>query len=198
MSERILSGNPVDPLAAVPKQYVDAAIAGVSAGSGAMTLITSSVLASATPSVVFSAIPATYNHLRLVANGRSSTAAESDRWQVTINTISTGYDWENTAAGQELNAVAWFASTLDLPAASATSGVPGVLILDLPCYAQTTFDKMCRWHSGYIDGANSDAILSEAVGCVRSSTAAITSLTISTHLTANFIVGSSFYLYGIT
>ena len=149
-------------------------------------------------------VPAGYNLLRLVVIGASSHASESDRFNVTVNAVSSGYDTQSAygqntsaAAGVQGNAAIWQGPTNDIPAASATSGVAGILDLQIPAYAATTFDKIGLWRSGYSDAATAagDQLAQQNIVSLRSGTAAITSITVTLGLGGNFVTGTTALLY---
>ena len=174
--------------------------------SGGLTLIASKVNAAPATTITFSSIPQTFSVLRLLAFGASAYAIESDRWYLTVGP-TTGYDLQEVA-GSSSSAVAaaksnqggWNVNnspTGDIPGASATAGVAGILDVTIPGYALTTFQKVGTWRSGYSDAltAAGDQQIHDAVISVRS-TAAITSMQISLVSAGNLITGSAAYLYG--
>ncbi len=169
------------------------------------------VLASAAASITFSAIPAGYSLLRLLVIGASSTAAEATRWKVQVNGDGgSDYDMQGVVgAGNNVNAGAYSAaatqqwiiasggSGLDLPGASATAGIAGILEVTIPAYAGTTLQKIGLWRSGYSDGATGtvqadNGIWSQAVAW--RSTAAITSITV-VPVAGNLVTGTTALLY---
>jgi len=168
----------------------------------------SSVLGSAAASITFSSIPAGYNLLRLLVIGASAAAQESDRWAVAVNgdsgahyDLQAVYGANTSTTSQPRNAVNyWFTGGStpdgDMPAASATAGVAGILEIQIPAYAGTTFQKTGLWASGYTDAATSasDQVSSRAVIAWRSS-AAITSVTIATVSGSNLIAATTALLY---
>ena len=188
---------------------IPAATAVVSSSvTGAVTLISSNVLAGPLPSVAFGPIPRTYNHLRLVCVARSAYAAQADGFLVRLNGDGgANYDMALSrttgtavpANGGNYAGIGWYGSNLDdMPALNATANVAGTLILDMPLYAGVAFDKTGIWASGYDDAVTATADTSAYNGNVKwRNIAAITSITVSTWNIANFVTGSAFYLYGI-
>jgi len=166
----------------------------------------SQTLVSPAASITFSAIPAGYNLLRLLIIGASAAAAESDRWAVQVNGDSGGhYDMETAGATVSSSAIThlaaqvqWFvgAGAPDLPGASATAGIAGMLEITIPAYAGTTFQKIGRWDSGFNDAATSvnDQFTNHGTATWRS-TAAIGSVTIATVSGSNLIAGTTALLY---
>jgi hypothetical protein len=161
-------------------------------------------LASAAASITFSSIPAGYSLLRVLVLGASSKASEVDQWAVTVNGDSGAHDDSQYLSSQHTTNAAgilaaqdfWVVGENDVPGTSATAGVPGILDIQIPNYAGTTWQKTGLWRSGYIDAAtsSSDGALASAVINWRSA-AAITSVTIALASGDNLITGSVAYLY---
>ena len=164
------------------------------------------VLASAAASITFSAIPAGYSLLRLLVIGASSKAAESDQWAITVNgDTGNHYDCQFgyfqstgiTAANAGVSGIAaWKVGQTDVPAASATAGIAGLLEIEIPAYAGTTFQKTGKWRSGYNDAVTN--VVDQACTMANvtwRSTAAITSVTIALAGGANLIAGTTALLY---
>jgi hypothetical protein len=176
---------------------------GVAAG-----LVSVQPLASAAPSITFSAIPGGYNLLRLLVIGASADAVEADRWLVTVNgdggthyDLQAVYGVQSTASANVKNAqTGWLypvgAGAGDLPGASAASGVAGLLDVQIPLYAGTVFQKVGHWRSGYSDAATSgaDQVASNAAIAWRS-VAAITSITVASASASNLVTGTTALLY---
>jgi hypothetical protein len=169
-----------------------------------VTLITSVVLGGASASINISSIPGTYNHLRLVAFGASSTAAEATYLRIQLNGDTSGNYDENTISwsgssnseGTAFNIGQATWGPGEWPGASATAGTPGTIDADFPGYAQTTFRKQAKIRIGYTDGPNGDSVVALGDFLWRS-TSAITAIKLYMDA-GNFVAGSSFYLYGIT
>ena len=81
------------------------------------------------------------------------------------------------------------------PAASAPAGCAATFTVDFPGYAATVFNKNALSNSGARDAANQTYIFQS--WWEWQSTAAITSILIGTSGGSNFIVGSTFTLYGM-
>jgi hypothetical protein len=159
-------------------------------------------------SITFSAIPAGFSLLRLLVIGASAAALEADRWLINVNGNSAAiYDLQavngiqSTASASRSNATSGWLYPVgggagDLPGASATAGVAGILEIQIPIYAGTTFQKTGLWRSGYSDAATAaaDQLISSSVIAWRS-TAAITSITIATSSASNLVTGTTALLY---
>lgn len=173
--------------------------------AGAVTQIANQILSSTAASVTFTSIPGTYNHLNLKAIGATNSGDTTDNWKVTFNSVATNYNQQiayihsTTLAAQLTGAsTTWnmIAAGSDLAGGSATAGAAGTLDMTLFNYAATVFFRTGSWRSGVVDTATTTGRTMVA-DIMNTSTAAITALTI-TPSNNDFIVGSSFYLYGIT
>jgi hypothetical protein len=164
-------------------------------------------LASPAASITFSSIPAGYSLLRLVVVGASAAAAELDRWIVQVNG-DTGAHYDLIGYGAqggsgtltEKNAnTSWesgYGTDGDVPAASATAGVAGILVIEIPLYAGTTFQKAGLHRAGYSDAATSASDQSGASATIAwRSTAAITSVTVAVLSGSNLVAGTTAFLY---
>lgn len=181
---------------------------GSSGGGGAVALVAANVLAAPAASVTFSGIAAAYNHLKLVVVAASAYAAEYDDLLFTFNgdtgahydTVASIIFGGNAILNYQPAAGPAFGNTyLQVPGASATAHTPGMVEIEVPCYALTTFNKIVKVRSGFLDlpTSGNDQCNTVFWGQWRS-TAAVTSVTFTTSNAANFITGSAFYLYGIT
>ena len=175
----------------------------------AMTLISSIVLTAAAASVTFSSIPGTYNHLRIILVARSSYAAATDGTVIRLNgDVGSNYEIggmkiNNTTVAADGNGVgtSFFldSSVNELPAANATAGVSLASEILFPCYAGTVFNKKITAVGGSSDYAlSTTSNEGHLLAGMWRNTAAITSVTFTTYNSADFVVGSAFYLYGIT
>jgi len=191
------------------------------ATGGALVLISSTVLGSASASIGFSGISSAYNHLRIVLLGRSSTSAETDNVALQFNgDASAHYDsiFISNGASATVNSIGGTGATTvtsleavvtmisynsfiymsTITGANATAAVAGVTDTIIPCYSQTVFNKVVKNDSVMSDMATStvDAYV-WAAGGQWGSSAAITSIKLFLASGANFVTGSSFYLYGV-
>ena len=169
------------------------------------TLISSNVLSSSAASVTFSAIPATYTDLVLRITARSDRAANSSNLGVKLNGATTNYSDTNLFKSQSNSVLSNRQVIGDLtyqylgviPANSATASTFGIAEFYLPNYTVSQNKQA----SNFSVFENNSAPVSEInlQANLYSSTTAITSIEISTQTpTANFVSGSSFYLYGIS
>jgi hypothetical protein len=191
-------------------QFFNCTGVGVPSGSGGLAPVGGSphVIAAQTlaapGTITFSAIPQGYSVLRVLVLGASAVAAEADEWYIQLNgDTANHYDTQDVhvsstagaIGGSTVTAGVWRAAAGDMPGASATAGVAGVLDVEIPAYAGTTFQKTGLWRSGYSDGAagGGDAAVVEAIVKWRS-TAAVTSVKIGA-IGGNLVTGTTALLY---
>jgi hypothetical protein len=150
-------------------------------------LINSSTISTATNSLTFSSIPATYTDLILVANGVSVSVYN---WNMQFNG-DTGNNYSDTGlSGNGSSASSGRDTSQPYMWLGAVTSTQGATIFQIMNYANTTTNKTVLCRSNY------DATgVSANVGLWRS-TAAINSITIS-YNSAMLQTGSTFTLYGI-
>jgi hypothetical protein len=161
----------------------------------------------ATPTVTFSSIPATYTHLQIRASMQTARAnAPLDKvfWRFNSDTASSysshsvfGDGASATSSTENTTAISGFDN---FSSAQSNSGlVFGTLILDILDYANTNKFKTTRVLSGFdVNGTVSG--FGGRVGLTSGnyrSTNAITSVTFTVDNAANFSVNSKFALYGV-
>jgi len=177
--------------------------AGCTVTSGACT-----VSGGSTTTVSFgvtgTAIPGTYNALKLVIVGRFSDTATLETANLTFNS-DTGGDYDcgriyggfssigndNSVNGSASMACAFF------PAASAAANYPSQAEFYIPLYAGTTFYKTASIINGVLATNTAGQINNEFSSAAWRSTSAITSITITDGGGGHWLAGSTFYLYGI-
>ena len=161
-------------------------------------------ISSNTLSVTFSGIPSTYSSLQLRILSRSTRTAmanlniqvNSDTGTVYTQHELSGDGTTATALGSVAGGVT-NASIARSTGTNSTTGIFGVSIIDIHDYASTTKNKTIR---GFFGIDNNSAAPAGVVG-MRSvlyiGTSAITSLTLTSASSTNFIAGSTFALYGM-
>ena len=169
-------------------------------------LINSSTISTATNSVTFSSIPATYTDLVLRISARATDTGQYFTPRLRFNSdTGTNYSYitlhsysgttGSTSGGSstETSAAAWYAAT----AADATANTFGNLEFYIPAYATNKQKPMSSY--GVAATAAGSSFQGTAANLWRN-TAAITSIQIAAGYVSayNFAVGSSFYLYGIS
>lgn len=183
------------------QRLIAAYFAPSSGGSGAMTLIQKTTIAVATNSVTFSSIPGTYNHLYLVVNARMDDSATTAEVRVQLNgDTGSNYAYQQWQTNNNSGYVSQaFIKIGSGAAATDPANLSGVLECLLPDYAGTTFYKstLSRFQ-GFSSLTNTTQLFFGAHAGVWQNTSAVTSMTVYDGTGGNFIVGSTFCLYGIT
>lgn len=174
-------------------------------GTGAYTQISiQTVTGSPATSITFSSIPATYTHLKLSVVGRSAgTVARSVAIQFNGDT-NTNYCFQNmNATGTTLSASQGQTQS-SIPVGTVGSATQnaaafGYVEVDIPFYANTTFQKTSFSHGVDLRVANGagELTLVGNNGARWKNTAAINSITVLVS-PDGLIVGSIASLYGIT
>jgi hypothetical protein len=152
------------------------------------TPIATQTLGSASSTVTFSSIPATYTDLIIILNGQSTTGTpeiitrfNSDTGSNYSRTFVLG-DGSLTSSGRSTS------QTYFAPASIETGNT--IIIFNIMNYSNTTTNKtaICR--------ATLPAQIAAATVGLWQSTAAINTIAIST-ASSTFVAGSTFTLYGI-
>lgn len=165
-------------------------------------VIARTLLGASAASISFASIPATYEHLRLVLNGRSDRVNELDTMNCTFNNDGGAnyyderfsFDSSGAAASETLGDVRF--SWARIAAANANANFPGEAELLIPCYARTVFQKMALSSFAYsFTNLTTDQNAGEYMGR-WASTAAINRVDIFGS-GGNFIAGTIATLYGI-
>ena len=167
-------------------------------------LISSNILASSAASVTFSSIPATYTDLVLRISARSDIAGLVNTFKLTYNAIAgTNYSYillyGNTNppisvgdSGQSTLRHGYYDGD------TTTSNTFGSAEIYIPNYT----GSIKKPSSSFSVSENNSAAATEwyisSYAGLSQSTAAITGITIASVDTANYKIGSSFYLYGIS
>lgn len=166
------------------------------------TLISSSVLTSATANLTFSSIPATYTDLVLRMSLKSSAAATAGSMYLTFNGTAAAYSFtKGTSDGTTLTAalansgtaIFWTNSVEGTDAAVTNTFSSNEIYIS--SYASTTVGKVLTGFSAQENNATA-AYLGISTGMWENN-AAITSITLNTNGN-NWAIDSSFYLYGIS
>lgn len=152
-------------------------------------------------SVTFTGIPSTYTHLEIRFLARTARANQEDNIQLRFNSDSGNnyaahvlYGDGATASGFSEGTSISFNTRSVVAAASSTSGVFGVGIIDILDYANTSKNKTVRSFNGYDNNGTGQVRLSSGLWI---STAPVASITILSANAANLSEYSSFALYGV-
>lgn len=176
-----------------------------SGSGGAWTLIQKQILSVAAATVTFSSIPGSYSHLVLIAQGRVDDAAEFKDCYLQFNgDTGSNYSREyleasatSPSANGDISAVAHIAC-MAMAGSTASSNMPGTAKLWIPNYSGTVFYKnvlseSCR----FTLIGNRGHYYTDVIDGFWESTSAITQIDITDSGGGNFIIGSSFWLYGV-
>ena len=169
------------------------------AGGSAFELISTQLISSATSSVTFSSIPATFKHLQIRMVARNATSTGSP--DLTFNG-DTGFNYAThwlygtgssvASAGNAIGDIPNIPLTAHMSGNTADANAFGVGITDILDYANTSKNTTVRSLGGRHQGSSSNFIL------IRSgfwnNTAAVTSIRIAGN---DFAAGSRISLYGI-
>lgn len=170
--------------------------------AGGMTKIDEVVLGAAAADITFSAIPATYRHLKVVFSGRGAAASSSRELRVRFNGDAGGnYDRESlrgndTTAAAFTSAGGTYIGGMEIAGDSAPAGRVGAVSIDIPDYRGTTFHKALLATCFAARGTTGPDLFVFTIGGLWRSTAAITSVTLLLE-TGNFMAGSVATLYGM-
>jgi hypothetical protein len=150
--------------------------------------------------VTFSSIPSTYTHLQLRLMARNSLSQGANYLRLRLNG-GTGTSYSRHALlgnGSAASANAVANDTVigmgEIPAASATSGMFGVAVIDLLDYKDTNKNRTVRGLIG--EDRNGSGSVYLASGAYYSTTA-VSSLSLFCGDGGDFVQYSSFALYGI-
>ena len=163
--------------------------------------IATTTLSTSTATITFSSIPATYRHLQIRFLTRTDRANQEDNNQLRFNSDSAGnyaahvlYGDGATAGSFSDGSSITFNTRSVVAAASSTSGVFGVGVIDILDYKDTNKYKTVRSLNGYDNNGAGQVRISSGLWM---NTAAITTIAITSANAANFVQYSSFALYGV-
>lgn len=165
-------------------------------------LISSNVLTSSAASVTFSSIPATYTDLVIKCSARGSDSSVNNYAALRINSITSNYSEiylygsGSSPSGGTISGSNWTFGGGWFSSSTGTANTFGNTEIYIPNYAGSTNNKQAinlTAQENNTTGSNQVGF----EGLLLQNTSAITSLTL-TATGANFVAGSSFYLYGIS
>ena len=164
------------------------------------SIATTTVGGGGSATVTFSSIPSTFKHLQIRALVRDNRAATLNNMTIRANS-DTGSNYTQHALygdGSTIGAFGNASTTLTyggiIPSASATASVFGACVIDILDYQNTNKYKTFRVLSGF--DANGSGSMRMYSGLWMSSSA-ITSITLDSETSGDFVQYSSFALYGI-
>lgn len=148
-------------------------------------------LASAQSSVTFGSIPGTFRDLRIVVN--AGTSAEGNIFIQLNNDTGSNYTYSNMR-GFATSSTAASAGTSSRIQSNYSTGLQtsarAVNTYDLMDYSQTDKHKTILIRANHIDEI-------DALAGRWANTAAVTSVKLTANDSGNFIIGSTFALYGV-
>lgn len=171
---------------------------------GGMQLIGKKILTASTATITFSSIPANFNHLQIRIQCRCDLASAAGTIRIIFNNdTSSIYDFQEldvagTATGAGA-ATAFAQGDITLiPGTTNTTSYFAQALVDIHNYTGITAFKTWYAIGGFAPNAgNSNAgKMRQAIGTYRNA-AIINRIDMVEGSAANFISGSSFYLYGI-
>lgn len=160
------------------------------------------LLGTATSTITFSNIPATYTHLQIRGIARSTRSNSNNNLYIGFNGDTTTGNYNAhfllgdgaSASGNQLSGITGMGSIYSVNvAATSTANVFGGVVIDILDYANTNKYKTMRTLSGYdANGSGNIGLLSG----LWMNTAAVTSINLATYYD-QYATYSSFALYGI-
>ena len=174
---------------------------GAAAATSYESIATVTVGAGGSSAITFSSIPSTYQHLQIRILSRSTRAQTGDYISMQFNS-DTGSNYSyHGLGGDGANTVAFGYATQTLmdveraSAATATSGVFGITVVDILDYANTSKYKTMRSLGGFDNNGSGELYLTSGSW---QNTNAVNTITLKAQGgTSNFVQYSSFALYGI-
>ncbi len=153
-------------------------------------------------SITISSIPGTYNDLRFVMSGQVSGSGQQDIFLQVNGDTTTSYARQawggNGASPVIVNTAGTATAAIGNWSGSAVASFASFLDATIYNYTSTSFFKSA-WGSSFELGSSTSQTTDLVNGWVYSATpAAITSIKIFPSSSANFIVGTTFRIYGIS
>lgn len=179
----------------------------VATTSTAMVQLAKTTLGSNTATVEFASISQSYSALRIGIFARSTRNNTVDTISMQFapqatGTIDTGANYDtqglyggNTTASAEQTLLTTFIFPGYIPALNAPSNESGCVMIDIPSYATTTFEKVSISTGFYRDGTAAGDHFTTVYGGHWNNTAAIGGIRFTNAL--EFATGSVFVLWGI-
>lgn len=169
---------------------------------GLHLLASGTVAGTVAANIDLTSISGSYRNLQLQLLGRGDRVATSDSVLLRLNNDSgSNYDRQRSDA---LNTTLAGAESIggtsiyvgEIAAASAPAGGAGVLVIDLPGYAQTTFHKALVARSTAKLANSSSGVYLNMQGGHWRNTAAVSRITLLPS-SGNFEIGTTYALYGL-
>lgn len=172
--------------------------------TGGISVISDTTLAADTASFDISGISSTFKHLRIEAQLRTTEGVVTSSVLVRFNNDTTAsYDWQrvygnaaSASAAETLGATSFAAGFV--PGASAAANFAGAVVIHIPNYAGTLFNKTVISSVTAYEGSATGNVYAGQWGGGWRSSAAINRVTVLPGGGANFKAGSRLTLYGIS
>jgi hypothetical protein len=170
-----------------------------------ISIATTTVGAGGASSITFSSIPSTYSHLQIRFLARTDRAVnDGDYLLMRFNGISSAASYyaqhyirgNGTAVLAAADGTATASYIERVPALNTTASVFGAGIIDILDYTNTSKNKVWRSLAGYDGNGDANANIRLASGMLLS-TPAISSITLTSGTSSNFVQYSHFALYGV-
>jgi hypothetical protein len=166
-------------------------------------LIQTSILGSATASVVLSSIPQNYKHLQLRITARASrtfSGNSNDVYQLTLNstTPTTGHALQGNGSSVSSFVTSFLGFPPSVSSPATNSSIYGGAVFDILDYTNTSKNRVVRslWGHHMTNNGNGDVGFIGLFSNLYLSTEATNSVTITTTV-STYLAGSRFSLYGI-
>lgn len=165
-------------------------------------LIEAKTLSSAVSSVTFSSIPNTYTDLLFKVSAREASSNAWSDLRIGFNGGTSDCTWRgvyalNTTTGSNTGSGVGGRTVGNAAADSNTSNVFGSVDIYIPNYTSTSYAKSISGDSTVENNGTNNVFQLASVLWNPSTQAAISSVSFVNSNSSNFMVNSTFYLYGI-
>jgi hypothetical protein len=170
--------------------------------SSAYDSIATTTLSTATASVTFNSIPATYTHLQIRATARGTSTVDSFVLRFNNDTSISNYNshylyGSGSAASGATQGVTSYMFVGSMPTSSSTANSFGATVIDILDYTSVNKTKVTRSLTGQDNSGSGGMVVFGGIW-FNSSLSAVTRIDIFPNAsTGNFAQYSSFALYGI-
>jgi len=165
-------------------------------------LIEAKTLSSAVSTVEFTSIPSTYTDLLFRVSAREASSNSWSDLRIGFNGGTSDLSWRglyalNTTVGSNTGSGAGGRAVGNIAADTNTSNVFSDVGIYIPNYTSTSYAKSISIDSAVENNGTGNILQLAAVLWNPSTQAAITSAAFTNSNSSNFMVNSTFYLYGI-
>lgn len=166
-------------------------------------LIEAKTLGSAVSSVTFTSIPNTYTDILFRISAREASSNPWSDLRIGFNGSTSDFTWRglyalNTTTGSNSGTGTGGRTVGNIAADSNTSNTFSNLDIYIPNYASTSYAKSISTDSAVENNGTNNILQLAATLWNPSTQAAIYEATFTNSNSANFMVDSTFYLYGIS